>query len=218
MLNEVASSQLLFCLIYKELLELWDDLQIAITITVCLFTVQFHFKHCVVKDMCQPCHAECIICEDSSDHCPQCRHYKEDKKCVSTCSNDHFLDQETNSSCLPCHDECRSCSGPTDYDCDHCKHYKIYVQQNDLLNESMSNNTAEYADSSEFQELRQLVSECNILTCQLMLFSLGNIQFWKPNLDMVHEIHFTRTLRLVNFPCVVLSLNWCRGLQTDSLS
>jgi hypothetical protein len=94
-----------------------------------------------VKDMCRPCYAECITCEDASDHCPLCRHYKEDKKCVSKCSSDHYLDPLSNVSCLPCHAECRSCYGPTEYDCDHCKHYRVYVNHYNSSDQTLSNMT-----------------------------------------------------------------------------
>jgi len=90
----------------------------AIILRVCLLFVQ---------QGCMRCHRECRTCSGPSlAFCSQCLYLKEDGKCVTNCSNDHFYESTPGGGvCRKCDSRCHGCTGPTEADCVMCKLFKI---------------------------------------------------------------------------------------------
>lgn len=77
---------------------------------------------------CYRCHRECSVCSggDISFCSPSsCVNYVEGKRCVFSCSSDHYGDAE-NRKCFQCDKQCLRCNGPTSSDCVSCRDLKLY--------------------------------------------------------------------------------------------
>ena len=79
---------------------------------------------------CRPCHDECTSCLDGSASCgmyiPACRHYRQNRECVSQCSKDYYVDENRPTLCRSCHRECLSCTGPSVRNCNQCRFLTVY--------------------------------------------------------------------------------------------
>lgn len=85
-----------------------------------------------IASICLPCHQHCSECNDVSNwHCTKCKYIKSENKCVEKCDTDYYAEitnrTDVENECRKCHSECDGgCSGSTEYDCQKCRHVKIY--------------------------------------------------------------------------------------------
>ncbi|VDL57483.1 unnamed protein product [Hymenolepis diminuta] len=82
--------------------------------------------------ICAPCHSQCSggCSGPSPNQCTQCRNARYNGICVEGCHEGTYEVNGTNGEilCLPCHPQCGlGCSGPTASDCDVCRQYKQFL-------------------------------------------------------------------------------------------
>jgi len=76
---------------------------------------------------CRPCDPECVGCGGPSPFlCNECANYKQEHRCVASCSSDYFVDDEMAKTCAACDRQCLQCHGPTAADCTSCRILKLY--------------------------------------------------------------------------------------------
>ncbi|XP_059152348.1 epidermal growth factor receptor-like isoform X2 [Physella acuta] len=86
--------------------------------------------------VCEKCHEFCSTCyAASSDSCPECKYFKNDKHCTKECPPVNYANPITKM-CEPCHSECRAgCHGTSTSDCLACANFKVYIdRENNTFN------------------------------------------------------------------------------------
>ncbi|VDN97563.1 unnamed protein product, partial [Rodentolepis nana] len=85
--------------------------------------------------ICAPCHSQCSngCSGPSPNQCTQCRNARYNGICVEKCVEGTYETNGTHGEilCLPCHAQCGlGCGGPTASDCDVCRNYKRFLNDN----------------------------------------------------------------------------------------
>ncbi|KAM7537964.1 hypothetical protein Aperf_G00000061121 [Anoplocephala perfoliata] len=84
--------------------------------------------------ICAPCHPQCAggCSGPSPNQCMRCRNARYNGICLDKCYEGTYETNGTDGErlCLPCHDQCgQSCTGPLASDCDVCRHYKQFTDE-----------------------------------------------------------------------------------------
>lgn len=81
------------------------------------------------KSFCRKCHQRCRTCTAYGIHTPQCEclRYSNGEQCEDYCPSDYFANDETHK-CVRCSEHCRGCYGPTEANCEKCKHLTVYYE------------------------------------------------------------------------------------------